>query len=112
MAGRSEFVEGLVRRLTPLGEVRARAMFGGHGLFVDDLMFALITRAEVLHLKADDENRAAFEAAGMKPHGKMPYHQVPPAVIEESGALLEWAEGAVAAARRAKPAKAKGKSRR
>ncbi len=46
MAGRSEFVEGLVRRLTPLGEVQSRPMFGGHGLFVDDLMFALITRAE------------------------------------------------------------------
>ena len=87
MAGRSEFVEALVRRLTPLGEVRARPMFGGHGLFVDDQMFALITRAEALHLKADDENRGAFEAAGMKPHGKMPYYAVPPVVIAST--LLE-----------------------
>jgi TfoX/Sxy family transcriptional regulator of competence genes len=87
-------------------------MFGGHGLFLDDLMLALITRAEVLHLKADDENHAAFEAVEMKPHGKRPCHQVRSAVMEEAGALLEWAEGTVTAARRAKPARVKGKSRR
>jgi len=32
--------------------------------------------------------------------------------MEEAGARLEWAEGANIAARRAKPAKAKGMSRR
>jgi len=67
MASRSEFVEGLVRRLTLLGEVQSRPMFSGYNLFVGDLMFALITRAAVFHLKADDENRTAFEAAGVKP---------------------------------------------
>ena len=105
MASESKFVQGVIERLAPLGAVRARRMFGGCGLFMEDQMFALVTRAEVLHLKADDENRGAFEAVGAKPHGKMPYYQVPPAVMDKPGELVEWARGAVGAVTRAKLAK-------
>ncbi len=44
MSGRSKFVERALARLLPMGPVRARAMFGGWGLFLDDVMFALIAR--------------------------------------------------------------------
>ena len=60
MAQQSEFVSRVLEILTPLGEIRAKPMFGGHGLFLDGAMFALITRADELYLKADDENRPAF----------------------------------------------------
>ena len=101
-----------MRELTQLGKVQSAPMFGEHGLFVDDLMFALVTHDEMLHLKVDHEKRAALKTAEMKFHGKRPCHQVPLAVMEDAGALLEWTEGSVAAAGRAKPAKAKSKSRR
>jgi len=59
----------------PLGDVRAKSMFGGYGLFLDGLMFGLVTRDDALFLKADDTNRPAFEGRGLKSFGKMPTSQ-------------------------------------
>ena len=44
----------------------ARAMFGGFGLYLRGVMFALIAD-ETLYFKTDAVNRAAFEEAGMAP---------------------------------------------
>ena len=47
----------------------------------------------------------------MEKAGKLPYYRVPPEALEDGDVFLEWAEGAVAAARRAaksKGAKSKG----
>lgn len=62
----SALVDHCLELLAPLGAVRARRMFGGHGLYLDDLFFALIA-AERLYLKVDDESRAQFTAAGCEP---------------------------------------------
>lgn len=37
-----EYVDYLLDQLAPLGAVRARAMFGGYGIYLDRLMFALV----------------------------------------------------------------------
>lgn len=42
MPRRSEFVDYLVESLTPVGDVEARAMFGGWGFYLDGRMFALV----------------------------------------------------------------------
>ena len=42
-----------------LGEVRIRRMFGGQGVFSDELMFALEAGGE-LYLKADETSVGAF----------------------------------------------------
>ena len=47
------FVDETVDRLQTIGPVRAKRMFGGYGLFVNDRMFALIADNE-LYLKADN----------------------------------------------------------
>jgi len=111
MARHSAFVEHVVDLLSPLGPpgaVRARAMFGGHGVYLDDLMFALVAR-DVLYLKVDDGNRPAYEAAGtgpFKPYADRPttmsYCQAPAPLFDEPEALLAWAHEAVAAALRAR----------
>jgi len=44
-----EFVSYVVELLQPMGAVCAKSMFGGHGVFLDGLMFGLI---------ADSNNRA------------------------------------------------------
>ena len=100
--------------LTPLGPVRARAMFGGHGIYLDDVMFALIGR-EGLWFRVDAETKARFAAAGSEPFvygGKtkpveMPYWVAPEGSMESAETLLPWAELAVAAARRVKAKKQK-----
>jgi len=63
---RDELVELSVELLAPAGAVRARRMFGGHGLYVDDLFVAIIAMGR-LYLKADDTTRAQFEGAGCEP---------------------------------------------
>ena len=95
-------------QLEGLGGVHARAMFGGVGLYADDLFFGILA-ADTLYFKVDDTNRGEYEAAGMsafKPYADRPetmsYYQVPADVLEDAGALVAWARRAraVAAARR------------
>lgn len=94
--------------LLPLGDVRPRAMFGGWGLYLDGVMFALIA-GETLYLKTDAETKPGFAEAGGIPftyarEGRKPvemsFWTLPASQMAESGALLPWAERAVAAARR------------
>jgi DNA transformation protein len=95
-------------QLEGLGGVHARAMFGGVGVYADDLFFGIIA-SDTLYFKVDDTNRADYEAAGMsafKPYPDRPetmsYYQVPAAVLEDADELVGWARLAcrVAAARR------------
>ena len=100
MAKSSPFVDRVLERMAPLGPARAKPMFGGFGIFMDDTMFGLVTREEALHLRADDENRPAFEARGGTGHGKMPYYSIPDGLLDETDEFVGWAEGALAAAKR------------
>jgi len=109
----SEYTAFLIEMLTPLGSVTSRRMFGGAGLFADGLMFGLIAD-DVLYLKVDDENRAAFEEEGMGPftyetkagkRGVMSYWQVPERLFDEPDEFVHWARDAVSVAMRADAAK-------
>ena len=106
MANSKEFVRKAIADLSPLGDVTARPMFGGHGVFLDDRMFALISK-DVLYFKADDENLADFEAAGMESYGKMPYYQMPPAAMNDPRRFENLSSGAAAAAVRSDRKKSK-----
>ena len=108
MANSKEFVQKMLDDLTPLGDITARPMFGGHGVFLDGRMFALIAK-DVIFFKADDENRGEFEAAGMMPYGKMPYYQTPPTAMDDPRRLEKFGSGAVAAAVRSGKKKFKKK---
>jgi DNA transformation protein len=113
MAGRlPELVAHALELLAPAGRVRARAMFGGHGIYVDDLFVALVA-FDRLFLKADAQTRARFEAAGCKPFvydggGKpitMAYFTAPDEAMESPEAMQPWARLAIAAALRARAAR-------
>lgn len=45
------------------GEIRSRRMFGGHGIYRDDLMFAIVAD-DVLYLKAEDKSEVACRTQG------------------------------------------------
>lgn len=113
MAADTELAEHCRELLTPLGAVRARRMFGGHGLYVDDLFVALIAFGR-LYLKADAQSRPRFEAAGCEPFvydggGKqvtLGYFTAPEDAMESPALMQPWARLALAAALRARAAKA------
>ncbi len=102
MTEHSEFVSHVLELLTPLGDVTAKRMFGGYGLFLDGAMFALISRNEELFFKADEQNKEAFIEHGSRTHGKMPYYSVPGEALDGWSEMAPWAVAAVAASKRAK----------
>ncbi|HVK32340.1 MAG TPA: TfoX/Sxy family protein [Burkholderiaceae bacterium] len=105
-------VDHCLELLAPLGAVRARRMFGGHGLYVDDLFIALLAY-ERLYLKADEATRERFAAAGCEPFvydgkGKavtLGYWTVPAEAMESPQLMQPWARLAIEAALRARAAK-------
>jgi DNA transformation protein len=112
--------------LSSLGDVRARRMFGGVGLFLDGRMLALIA-GEVLHLKADAQVQPAFAAAGCRPfsygtkNGERvltSYWSAPDEAMESPAQMRPWALlaldsalRAAAASRQAAPRKPQASSR-
>jgi DNA transformation protein len=107
MAVTGGFKDFLLAQFEELGDVTARAMFGGIGLYQRDLFFG-IAAGDVLYLKVDEQNRPAFEAAGMPPFkpfedrpGTMQYYRVPLEVLESPIELARWAKRSVAVAERA-----------
>ncbi len=113
MANSPEFVSHALDLLSLLGPVRARAMFGGHGLYGRGVMFGLLDDDE-LFLKTDDLCRPRFEAAGCRrwvypsKGGPMEtgYFRPPDEAHEDPESMLPWAKLALAAAMRKAAAKA------
>jgi len=112
MARHSEFVEFVLEQLVPVGMVRARAMFGGFGIYLGNTIFAIVVD-DRLYFKADGATCHAFSAHGLNPftyvaRGKtitMQYYAVPPDVFEDPEAMRNWAQLALGAASRAKQGK-------
>ena len=100
-----EFRDFVLEQLAPAGRVAPRAMFGGVGLYLDGLFFALIDD-DTLYFKADNASRKRYEAAGSRPFcpdparpdQSMGYWQVPAEVLEDPEALTSWAREAVGVA--------------
>lgn len=109
------FVLHCLELLEPVGPVRAKRMFGGYGLYAQDLFVALIAD-EGLYLRADEASEPHFRQAGGQPfefeaRGRRMTlrYWTPPAEALESPAIMQpWAQQALRAAlsARAKPAKA------
>ena len=109
----SEFVEYLVEVFQHFGTVRARRMFGGYGVYHDDLMFGLVAD-DVLYLKADNQSAKLFEDKGLEQFEyvkngksmKMSYYMAPEEIFDDPDVAKEWADRAYEAALRSrKPAK-------
>ncbi len=117
MAVSEELESYIIEQLGPVGAVSSRRMFGGVGIYIDDVFCALISPdSGSLYFKVDDSNRADYEAAGSKPFMPfkdratiMSYYEVPEEVIEDPEALLRWAKKARAAALAAPRKRRKGR---
>ncbi|MFT5115987.1 MAG: DNA transformation protein [Parasphingorhabdus sp.] len=110
----SQFVDYLHEVFEEFGPISIRRMFGGHGLFFDNLMFALVND-DVLYMKADEQSSAYFEdlqlgkfaynKAGKIMH--LSYYQAPEEIYDDREAATLWARRAFDAALRANKPKKK-----
>ena len=98
--------------------VTARAMFGGHGLYKDGVVFGIIAD-DALYFKVDEKNLPQYKERDSRPftyEGKnrkmiaMSYWEVPAEILEDREGLAEWLDASVAVSQRR--VKTKKKNRR
>jgi len=108
MVASDSFAEFLREQLAPVGRVTMRRMFGKTGVFCDGLMFGMVTD-NMLYLRVDDHNRAAFKEAESFPplsYEKkgctidLSFWRAPERLFDEPDELVTWGRAALAAARR------------
>lgn len=116
---RSDFANHCMELLAPLGPVRGRRMFGGFGLYVDDLFIAIVSGDE-LFLKADALSQPRYLEAGCEPFryakpGKdgrpetfsLNYFRPPEETLESPALMRPWGRLAMESALRSVNAKPK-----
>jgi DNA transformation protein len=117
--GDDSFKEFVLDQLSALPDLRAKAMFGAHGIYSGDHFFGILDEGR-LFFKTDEQTQQDYTSRGMGPFtyemkGKtmsMAYHEVPPDVLEQPHELTLWARKAIALAAvktKKSPAKVKTK---
>lgn len=99
--------EGIREVFADVMAVRIRRMFGGHGVFDGDTMFALEVGGEI-YLKTDAQTQGRFAEAGCAPftyrkQGRdqaIGYWSLPAEAFDDPSALRLWTGLAVETARR------------
>lgn len=97
MAVSESTIEYIKDQLSEFSDVEMKKMFGGIGIFLDGIMFGMITAKEQFMMRVGEANQQDFEAKGSKPfhHEKkgkgMPYWEVPVDVLENRSELKKWA---------------------
>ncbi len=101
------YIDWVMDLLEPVGNVTNKAMFGGHGIFEDQIMFALVSKEPALYFKVDDSNREIYEKAGSLRYRPMPYFSVPADILEDQDQLHDWAKKSIEVARATSKSKRK-----
>lgn len=102
----SAFIEFVTEQLEALGNVRARKMFGGHGLYSGELMFGIVVD-DTLYLKVDADSRPQYESMALKPFAYLrkqklvtlrSFYAAPADSLDDAELLCQWAARAIKAA--------------
>jgi DNA transformation protein len=122
-AAHPPFIVHCLELLGPMGQAQARGMFGGHGLYLDGLMVALVA-GDQLYMKVDAQTLPHWQAAGGRPftyetkragqprREVMSYWTPPDAAMESRALMRPWARLALEAALRTRAAKKPSAPRR
>jgi DNA transformation protein and related proteins len=95
----SPFVESLLDLLAPMGEIVAKRMFGGYGIYKEGLMFGLVAW-DRFYLKVDGETKEHFETHACEPfvyemkNGRstsMVYYEPPESAFSSAIKMKPWA---------------------
>lgn len=108
----SDFVDFLHEVFADFGTISSRKMFGGHGIYHDGIMIALVAD-DTLYLKADATTEKLFIDYDLKPFEydkgdkkiKMSYYLAPEEIYDDPEAASYWANLAYEAAIRTKSKK-------
>ena len=103
----TETIHYLLDELHALGVVSTKRMFGGHGLFVNGLMFSIVVN-DVVYLKGDEQSAGIYTDADCQRFTYMRkdkpvhlnYYQAPDSSLDDSSELHHWATIAVASSER------------
>ena len=101
MSAASDFKEYLVGDvLGHIDGITSKAMFGGFGLYLNGVIFAMITDDDAVCFKADAALAAEYKAAGAeqftytghtsKKPTSMPYWRVPETILEDRETVSDW----------------------
>jgi DNA transformation protein and related proteins len=99
------FKDFVLDQLRGLNDIKARAMFGGFGLYQEEIFFGIVHKGS-LYFKVDDSSVGEYRQRKMKPFRPNPkqtlksYYQVPAEILEDADELARWARDAVACQRR------------
>ncbi len=116
MAADLSFANYCCELLGSAGPCAARRMFGGFGISTGGLNIALVANlgtGDTLWLKADEETRGLFEAAGCAPFVyeakgkamKLNYYSAPEDAMESPQLMAQWARLSLQCALKARAAK-------
>jgi len=94
------FKDFVLDQLQELSELECRAMFGGYGLYQDEVFFGIIFKGR-LYFKTDAKSAVPYLKLGMKPFRPNEkqtlkhYYEVPVDIIEDRDRLATWAKKTV-----------------
>ena len=93
------FRDFVLEQLSALGELRCKRMFGGYGLYCDEVFFGILSDGR-LYFKTNPDtlpDYLAFHAAVFAPSEKQVlknYREVPVHILEDAVQLATWARKA------------------
>jgi DNA transformation protein len=100
MMDRKGFDGWVLDRLSELGDISSRPLFGGHGIYWRDVIFGILFRGR-LYFKVDEVSKGDFLCRGMGPFRPnerqtlKSYYEVPPDVLDDQEELIAWAREAI-----------------
>lgn len=92
------YVQYITDMMQCIGPVCYKRMFGGFGLFLDDLMFAIVTD-DILYFKVDSQSIKEYEKLDLAPFTylkngkpcKLNYYQAPEETLDDIEQMRYWA---------------------
>jgi DNA transformation protein len=107
------YVDYVVDILSSFEHTKFRKMFGGYGIYKDEIFYGIISDG-ILYFKVDDSNRSMYESYGSKPLSfetknkkqiVMSYWEVPADILENRNNLTIWVQQAFDVAKKTKKVK-------
>ncbi len=94
-------IANVINALSPFGDITARRMFGGYGIYKDGIIIALMDEDE-LYFKSTPNSEPFYQSfdsypfvyEGQRRPVKMSYWQVPQTVFNDPILLEKWVETA------------------
>jgi DNA transformation protein len=119
MALSAEYLAFIKDQMSGFGPVSIKRMFGGAGVSLDEVNFAIIA-GEILYFKADMVNEPDFAAEDLEPFSyegrkgkrmQMSYRRAPPRVMDDADEMTRWCRKAFDAALRTRKSTSRRKSK-